>query len=178
MLFGAALLVGGSGAANANIVISINKVAQRMTVTVDGVQRYNWRVSTGRLGYATPSGSFRPFRMERDYFSKEWDDAPMPYSIFFTSQGHAIHGSYDVFRLGRPVSHGCVRLAPQNAATLFALVQAEGMGNTQVIVTGMSIGGLDKLNLPKGLNLPKAKTLFPKLSKHQFGDWLNQGRTQ
>lgn len=124
------------GVARADILISINKLSQRMTVTVDGVQRYNWAVSTGKAGYTTPSGSYRPFRMEKTYFSKEWDDAPMPHSIFFTSRGHAIHGTYSTRWLGRPVSHGCVRLAPGNAATLYALVQKQGMGRTRVVVRG------------------------------------------
>ena len=87
-----------------------------MTVKVDGETEYVWPVSTGARGYETPSGKYRPFRMEKDHFSKEWDDAPMPNSIFFTGQGHAIHGSFHVKSLGRRASHGCVRLAPDNAA--------------------------------------------------------------
>ena len=122
--------------ASANIMIVIDKSAQKMTVTVDGQERYVWPVSTGRGGYDTPSGEFQPFRMERDHFSKEWDDAPMPNSIFFTKIGHAIHGTFETRNLGRPVSHGCVRLAPQNAATLFALVKDEGVLNTRVRLTG------------------------------------------
>jgi lipoprotein-anchoring transpeptidase ErfK/SrfK len=111
-----------------------------MTVTVDGVEKYIWLVSTGAPGYSTASGSYTPFRMELDHYSKEWDDAPMPHSIFFRSVGHAIHGSLHTKRLGTPVYHGCVRLAPNNAATLYALVQKAGMGNSRVIVTG---GGAD-----------------------------------
>ena len=111
-----------------------------MTVTVGGRRTYNWLVSTGAQGYTTPSGNFKPFRMEVDHFSKEWDDAPMPHSIFFTGEGHAIHGSPYVKRLGTRASHGCVRLSPQNAATLFELVQTAGMKNTRVIVRG---GGFD-----------------------------------
>ena len=122
--------------ASANVMIVIDKSAQKMTVTVDGQERYVWPVSTGRGGYDTPSGEFQPFRMERDHFSREWDDAPMPNSIFFTKIGHAIHGTFETRNLGRPVSHGCVRLAPQNAATLFALVKDEGVFNTRVRLTG------------------------------------------
>ena len=73
-----------------------------MTVEVDGRPLYQWPVSTGKAGYDTPNGKFKAFRMERDHFSKEWDDAPMPFSIFFTQKGHAIHGSLDVKRLGTP----------------------------------------------------------------------------
>lgn len=120
----------------AAVVVTIDKAAQRMTVSVDGERRYTWAVSTGRAGYATPSGSFKPFRLEKDHFSREWDDAPMPHSIFFTPKGHAIHGSFETRRLGTPASHGCVRLAPANAATLFALVRAQGLGNTRIVLTG------------------------------------------
>lgn len=106
----------------ANVMIIIDKSAQKMTVTVNGEDRYVWPVSTGRSGYDTPGGDFQPFRMEKDHFSREWDDAPMPHSIFFSQIGHAIHGTYETRNLGRPASHGCVRLSTQNAATLFALV--------------------------------------------------------
>jgi hypothetical protein len=122
--------------AQANILITVDKSAQRMSVAVDGVQKYSWPVSTGRTGYTTPSGDFTPFRMEADHFSKEWDDAPMPHSIFFTKKGHAIHGSLETKRLGRAVSHGCVRLSPANAATLFALVKEEGLNKTKVVING------------------------------------------
>ena len=134
-------------AAHANVVIDIDKVKQRMTVKVDGELKYTWPVSTGKPGYATPSGSFSIFRMEKTYASKEWDNAPMPHTMFFTPQGNAIHGTYESAYLGRPVSHGCVRLALQNAATLFALIQARGMWGTEVIITGPSPG------LPPGVKL-------------------------
>jgi lipoprotein-anchoring transpeptidase ErfK/SrfK len=121
--------------AAADVVITIDKSTQRMTIAVDGLNRWKWPVSTGARGYDTPNGSYIPFRMEKDYFSKEWDDAPMPNSIFFTQRGHAIHGSHDK-HLGKPVSHGCVRLSPGNAARLFNLVQSEGVTNTKVVVAG------------------------------------------
>jgi hypothetical protein len=106
-----------------------------MTVTVDGHVRYRWRISTGATKYSTPAGSYTPFRMERMHYSREWDNAGMPHSIFFSSRGHAIHGS-DHPRLGSPASHGCVRLSLGNAATLFALVSARGVSNTKVVVRG------------------------------------------
>lgn len=123
-------------AAHANVMIIIDKSAQKMTVTVNGEDRYTWPVSTGRDRYDTPSGDFQPFRMEKDHFSREWDDAPMPNSIFFTKIGHAIHGTYEVRNLGKPASHGCVRLSTQNAATLYALVKDEGVFNTRVRLVG------------------------------------------
>ncbi len=122
--------------ASAAILVEIDKSSQRMTVSQDGQRLYTWPVSTGKRGYSTPSGSYKAFRMEKDHFSREWDDAPMPHSIFFTQKGHAIHGSYEVKRIGTPASHGCVRLAPENAATLFSLVKADGVLNTQVVLTG------------------------------------------
>src|SRR5215472_15776897 len=122
--------------ARANIMIIIDKSKQQMSVTVDGEQRYLWPVSTGRPGYDTPDGDFQPFRMEKDHFSREWDDAPMPNSIFFTKIGHAIHGTFEARNLGRAASHGCVRLSTQNAATLYALVKEEGVSNTRVRLIG------------------------------------------
>lgn len=135
-LLTALLLALTATAARADVVITVDKDTQRMGVVVDGVPRYSWPVSTGAGGYDTPSGSFRPFRMERTHFSKEWDDAPMPYAMFFTNQGHAIHGTNHVRNLGRAASHGCVRLSVRNAATLFGLVKAQGMGHTQVRIEG------------------------------------------
>jgi L,D-transpeptidase catalytic domain len=123
------------GPARANLLISIDKHAQQMTVTVDGDPRYVWPVSTGRGGYNTPGGQFQPFRMERDHFSREWDDAPMPYSIFFTKQGHAIHGTNHKID-GSPESHGCVRLSVAHAAILWALVKQNKMANTRVELIG------------------------------------------
>lgn len=122
--------------ATASLLIEIDKQTQNMTVSVDGVRRYIWPVSTGRPGYSTPSGSYKPFRLEEDHYSKEWDDAPMPHSIFFTEKGHAIHGSYETRKLGTPASAGCVRLAPANAARLFALVKEVGLNKTKVVVEG------------------------------------------
>ena len=126
------------GTAQAKVAITVDKNAQLMTVAVDGVERYRWPVSTGNPSHETPNGSFRTFRMEEDHFSKEFDDAPMPHSIFFTKVGHAIHGTDSESRLGTPVSHGCVRLSRANATTLYGLVQTEGVLNTTVTLTGSS----------------------------------------
>ena len=134
----AGVVVAAVTAADASVLINIDKARQKMTVRIDGTLKYTWPVSTGKAGYATPSGSFTIFRMEKKYASKEWDNAPMPNTMFFTPQGNAIHGTYSVGNLGRPVSHGCVRLAPQNAAKLFSLVQAQGMFGAQVVITGPS----------------------------------------
>ena len=124
-----------SNAALANILIQIDKPTQTMTVSVDGQVRYRWRVSTGATDYSTPIGSYTAFRMEVMHYSKEWDNAGMPHSIFFTKRGHAIHGSNHP-GLGTTVSHGCVRLTLPNAATLYDLVHANGMTTTTVVVRG------------------------------------------
>src|SRR5712672_3735499 len=132
------LMLFTAGAAQAKIAITIDKNNQMMTVAVDGVECYHWPVSTGIPSHETPSGSFRTFRMEEDHYSKEFDDAPMPHSIFFPKIGHAIHGTDSVNRLGSPASHGCVRLSRANAATLYALVKEQGVLNTTVTLTGSS----------------------------------------
>src|ERR1700760_5200132 len=132
------LMLFSAGTAQAKIPITIDKDAQMMTVAVDGAERYHWPVSSGIPSRETPNGTFRAFRMEAEHFSKEFDDAPMPHSIFFTKIGHAIHGTDSVNRLGSPASHGCVRLSRANAATLYALVQKEGVLNTTVTLTGSS----------------------------------------
>ena len=136
--------------ASAALLIQIDKSAQTLTVIRDGENLAIWPVSTGRGEHPTPSGSFTAFRMEADHYSKEWDDAPMPHSIFFTKQGHAIHGSFEVKRLGSPASHGCVRLAPENAAVLFALVTEEGLPNTKVVLTGSEQVALARINAQRG----------------------------
>src|ERR1700736_3484613 len=132
------LMLFATGAAQANVSITVDKNAQQMTVGVGRVVRYHWPVSTGIPSYETPNGNFRTFRMEEDHFSKEFDDAPMPHSIFFTKIGHAIHGTDSEGRLGTPASHGCVRLSRAHASTLYALVQQEGVLNTTVTLTGSS----------------------------------------
>jgi lipoprotein-anchoring transpeptidase ErfK/SrfK len=129
------ILFCAAGPALANVLILIDKPTQTMTVTVNGKVQYRWYVSTGATGYSTPTGSYTPFRLEVMHYSREWDNAGMPHSIFFTSRGHAIHGSDHPGR-GTPRSHGCVRLSLTNSAILFRLVSAEGMANTKVVVRG------------------------------------------
>ena len=120
--------------ARADIVVRIDKSAQRMAVSVDGATRYNWPVSTGRRGYGTPSGTFRPQSMARRYFSRKYYNSPMPHAIFF-HRGFAIHGTNDIARLGGPASHGCVRLHPSHAAALFALVERDGPRYTRIEIS-------------------------------------------
>jgi len=136
---------GPSGTKVSHILIAIDKAKQAMSVFVDGLKKYDWRVSTGRPGYSTPSGTYTATSMNEVWFSKEWDNAPMPHAIFFMTDGHAIHGSYEVKSLGKPVSHGCVRIAPQNATILYGLVGKNGLKNTQVVLTGLTPGGESKV---------------------------------
>jgi L,D-transpeptidase catalytic domain len=124
-----------------SVLVNIDKTNQQMTVSLDGVETYEWPVSTGRAGYSTPSGTFTATSMNKIWYSKQWDNAPMPHAIFFIKDGHAIHGSFDLKNLGRPASHGCVRISPKNAATLYALVKENGLENTRVVVAGVSPGG-------------------------------------
>ena len=120
--------------AEAGVVVTVDKSAQRLSVSVDGYNRYEWPVSTARWGYRTPNGSYRPQWLARTWFSTKYDGSPMPHSIFFNG-GYAIHGSYEIKRLGSPASHGCIRLHPENAAVLFGLVQAN-MRDTRIVVIG------------------------------------------
>jgi hypothetical protein len=131
---GAVLFVSALAPARADVVVQIDKSSQRMAVSVDGATRYNWPVSTGRSGYGTPSGVFRPQTMARRWFSRRYYNSPMPHSIFFY-HGFAIHGTNDISRLGGPASHGCVRLHPSHASALFALVARNGRSNTRIEIS-------------------------------------------
>jgi lipoprotein-anchoring transpeptidase ErfK/SrfK len=131
-LLGLALAV--PGAAYASVVAQISLGSQRMQVYVNGKPAYTWKVSTARPGYRTPTGTYKPTNLVRYHRSTIYDGSPMPHSIFF-HRGYAIHGSYETKHLGRPASHGCVRLHPTNAARLYSLVQQYGPGNTTIRIT-------------------------------------------
>jgi len=131
-LFG--LMLAYPAIAEAQIVATVNLSNQRMDVYVDGAPRYSWPVSTARAGYRTPVGTFRPTAVVRYHRSTIYSGSPMPYSIFFL-RGYAIHGSYETKYLGRPASHGCIRLHPSNAAALYSLVQQRGAGNTVIKIS-------------------------------------------
>lgn len=121
--------------AHARLLVAIDKSTQKMTISIDGQVKHVWPVSTGRYGSGTPNGSYRPQWLARRWFSRKYYGSPMPHAIFF-HKGYAIHGTNYISRLGGPASHGCVRLHPRNAATLFALVQKAGSGATAIAVTG------------------------------------------
>ncbi len=135
-LFGLVLaLFGGASAAQA-LSINVDLSAQRMVVRTPDGETYNWAISSGREGYRTIRGNFRPQRLEKRWYSRKYGGS-MPNAIFF-SGGFAIHGTGEVSRLGRPASHGCVRLHPANAARLFALVQKHGKGATRIAIQGVA----------------------------------------
>ncbi len=113
--------------------IAIDISTQSMKVSADGRTIYNFDVSTGRKGYTTPTGNYKPIRMHKMWYSSKYENSPMPFSIFFYG-GYAIHGTGDLKNLGRVASHGCVRLHPDNAEKLFNLVKQVGMGNTKIVL--------------------------------------------
>jgi len=119
--------------ATAGILARIDLGEQQMQVFVDGKLRYTWPISSGRRGYETPTGSFRPKRLEREWYSTKYDYSAMPYSVFFKG-GYAIHGGYR--RVGGPASHGCIRLTTGNARTLFELIEARGPRSTRIVIGG------------------------------------------
>ena len=132
-IIAAALLLWTLPASAKALVAEIDLSAQRLTVVYNGEALATWKISTGRAGFRTPTGTFRPQRMYRDYFSRQYDGAPMPNAVFY-DRGYAIHGSYEVSSLGRPASHGCVRLAPANAEKLFDMILAVGAENVAISV--------------------------------------------
>ena len=117
-----------------SVLAVVDLRSQTMTVSEDGAFKYRWRVSTARRGYVTPIGSYTAKWLSKDHRSKKYDDAPMPYAVFFNG-GYAVHGTYEVRRLGRPASHGCVRLDTRNAATFFAMASDVGLHNTRIVIS-------------------------------------------
>jgi lipoprotein-anchoring transpeptidase ErfK/SrfK len=118
----------------ASLVARVDIGSQTMTVSEDGRVIHSWKVSTARKGYVTPRGSYKPTRLHRMWYSRKYDMSPMPYSVFFRG-GYAIHGTGYVKQLGRPASHGCVRLATGNAATFYGLVRQHGARNVRIVLT-------------------------------------------
>jgi lipoprotein-anchoring transpeptidase ErfK/SrfK len=134
ILLGAAMAFGAVGTGEAaSLTARIDISSQTMTVSEYGRVIHRWPVSTARRGYRTPRGTYRPIRMHRMWHSRKYHNSPMPYSVFFHG-GYAIHGTYETRNLGRPASHGCVRLHPRDAAIFFAMVKDVGPGNTRIVV--------------------------------------------
>lgn len=127
------LAVMPSLATAATVVAHVDVATQTMTVSRQGKLLYTWPVSTARKGFDTPRGDWRPYRIHELWKSRKYDDAPMPFAVFY-DRGWAVHGTTAVSRLGRPASHGCVRLATSNAKAFYELVREVGPGNTRIIV--------------------------------------------
>ncbi|WEZ83217.1 L,D-transpeptidase [Rhizobium sp. 32-5/1] len=118
----------------ANLIANISLSSQTMTVSQNGIVKYRWKVSTARKGYVTPKGSWSAKWLSKNHRSRKYDNAPMPYAVFFNG-GYAVHATFDLKRLGRPASHGCVRLHPDNAAQFFSMTSRNGLKNTRIVVT-------------------------------------------
>ena len=118
----------------ASLVANISLSNQTMTVSQNGVVRHRWKVSTARKGYVTPTGSYSAKWVSRNHRSRKYDNAPMPFAVFFKG-GYAVHATYDLKRLGRPASHGCVRLHPNDAAQFFSMATQSGLSNTRIVIT-------------------------------------------
>ena len=141
--------------AQATVRVSVDIGAQRMKVTTSDGEVYNWAISSGRQGFRSPNGVYRPTRLEKNWHSRKYGGA-MPYSVFFRG-GYAIHGTNAVGALGRPASHGCIRLHPAHAAKLFALVKKHGAGQTTIALNGAAPDGLSKFAKAGGSKAKFAK---------------------
>ena len=119
------------------VIAKIDLSTQRMHVSINGKPTYTWPVSTGTVGYRTPTGTYTPYRMHRHWWSRQWDNAPMHYALFFL-RGYAVHATEHPHTLGIPASHGCVRLHTSHAATLFKLVQKHGARRTRITLYGQA----------------------------------------
>lgn len=115
------------------LIAKVDVSDQTMRVIVEGREVHRWKVSTAGKGYRTPRGVWQPYRMHTMWYSRKYDNAPMPHSIFFTG-GYAIHATPHIRRLGTPASHGCVRLHPDNAKALFALAKTYGRKGMRVVI--------------------------------------------
>lgn len=125
---------GTAHASNGKVVAEVSISTQTMHVSIDGRPAFAWKVSTAGKGYVTPKGSFKPYRMHEMWYSKKYDNAPMPHSVFFNG-GYAVHATNAIKRLGRPASHGCIRLHPNDAADFYRLVETFGPTNTSIVIS-------------------------------------------
>jgi hypothetical protein len=153
-----------AGTAHAGVDVKVDIVAQRMSVTTTDGEVYDWKISSGRKGFRSPNGVYRPTRLEKNWYSRKYGGA-MPYSVFFRG-GYAIHGTGAVGALGRPASHGCIRLHPANAAKLFALVKKHGASQTRIALHGAAPDNLSRF--AKASSPSKAKIAKATPSKHKI----------
>lgn len=133
LLLSGLMTCAAAASASADVRVRIDTGSQTMHVYVNGSLHDVWPVSTGRRGYGTPGGNFRPQRLAKRWYSSKYNGAPMHNAIFFHG-GYAIHATTETGRLGRPASHGCVRLHPSHAAELYSLVRTYGAGQTRISI--------------------------------------------
>jgi hypothetical protein len=160
----------GIASAQAGVEVKVDIAAQRMSVTTSDGEAYNWAISSGRQGFRSPNGVYRPTRLEKNWYSRKYGGA-MPNAVFFRG-GYAIHGTGAVGALGRPASHGCIRLHPANAAKLFALVKKHGAGQTRIALNGAAPDNLSRF--AKAGPAGKAKLAKAKAQRHQALDVARQ----
>jgi hypothetical protein len=158
-------VVASASLASAGVSVRVDLSTQRMHVETPDGERFNWAVSSGREGFRTIRGNFRPTRLEKTWYSRKYG-GNMPNAIFFRG-GFAIHGTGAVGALGRPASHGCVRLHPANAAKLFALVKKHGTGSTRIAINGIAPDGNSQFAKAKA---QKSKVQIAK-AKRKGTDW-------
>ena len=180
-ILAALILSAFAGAAHAGVDVRVDIVAQRMSVTTTDGEIYDWKISSGRKGFRSPNGVYRPTRLERSWYSRKYGGA-MPYAVFFRG-GYAIHGTTAVGALGRPASHGCIRLHPANAAKLFALVKKHGSSQTKIALHGAAPDNLSrfaKASSPSKTKLAKAQsskqTIAKAKQRHQATSVAQQRR--
>ena len=180
-ILAALILSAFAGAAHAGVDVRVDIVAQRMSVTTTDGEIYDWKISSGRKGFRSPNGVYRPTRLEKNWYSRKYGGA-MPHSVFFRG-GYAIHGTTAVGALGRPASHGCIRLHPANAAKLFALVKKHGSGQTKIALHGATPDNLSrfaKASSPSKAKLAKAQsskqTIAKAKQRHQATSVAQQRR--
>ena len=180
-ILAALILSAFAGAAHADVDVRVDIVAQRMSVTTTDGEIYDWKISSGRKGFRSPNGVYRPTRLEKNWYSRKYGGA-MPHSVFFRG-GYAIHGTTAVGALGRPASHGCIRLHPANAAKLFALVKKHGSSQTKIALHGAAPDNLSrfaKASSPSKAKLAKAQsskqTIAKAKQRHQATSVAQQRR--
>ena len=165
-ILAALILSAFAGAAHAGVDVRVDIVAQRMKVTTTDGEVHDWKISSGRKGFRSPNGVYRPTRLEKNWYSRKYGGA-MPHAVFFRG-GYAIHGTTAVGALGRPASHGCIRLHPTNAAKLFALVKKHGSSQTKIALHGAAPDNLSrfaKASSPSKAKLAKASSSKQTLAK-------------
>ncbi len=150
------LFAGALAPAQAGVNVRVDIPGQRLTVTTTDGELHHWAISSGRKGFRSPNGVYRPTRLERSWYSRKYGGA-MPHAVFFRG-GYAIHGTSAIGALGRPASHGCIRLHPANAAKLFALVKKHGAGQTRIALHGAAPDGLSQFARAGGGKSKLAKT--------------------